>query len=175
MNDVTYRKATISDTAKLTEIYNQAIRTGNCTCDIYPVTVDARKMWVESHLCQRYPLYVCEVKGEVVGYGYLSEYRFGRPAVSSTAEVSYYIDFKWHCRGLGTGLLRFLKSEAQKIGFETLIAILLGSNAPSIGLLKKCGFEQWGLLPGIVKIGNHRTDHVYYGMNLEVAKDDLSQ
>ena len=59
-----------------------------------------------------------------------------------------------------------LIEEARGIGFENLVAILMASNARSVGLLRKLGFELWGSMPDAVKIGDLVTDHVYYGLKL---------
>ena len=59
-----------------------------------------------------------------------------------------------------------LEQRAQARGVEVLIAILVGSNCPSIGLLKKFGYTEWGRLPQIVHFSSHHTDHLIYGKYL---------
>ena len=170
---VTFRPATLHDAERITYIYNQAVR-NKCCCDTETVTVLERMPWIRSHIGkEHYPLYVGEVSDplgesypEVIGYGYLTEYRFGRPAVSGTAEVSYFLDFKYHRMGLGTKFLSFLEDEARRLGFDTLIAILMSSNDASIGLLRKSGYELWGSMPDCVRIGDLITDHIYYGKKI---------
>ena len=164
--EVVFRRARLEDATKITDIFNQAV-TNRCCCDTETFTVEERTPWIKAHMGKdRYPLFVGEVDGEVFGYGYLTEYRFGRPAVAGTAEVSYFLDFGWHGQGLGQAFLEFLIEEARGIGFENLVAILMASNARSIGLLKKLGFELWGSMPNAVKIGDLVTDHVYYGLKI---------
>ncbi len=168
---IEFRKASISDASSITDIYNQAILSRS-TCDTEPFTYEERLPWIKAHLAEpdRYPLFIGEADGQIFGYGYLTEYRFGRPAVSGTAEVSYYLDFSYHGRGLGEAFLRFLMDEGRRIGFENLVAILMASNEASVGLLKKCGFELWGSVPDAVKIGDLVTDHIYYGIKLNKIK-----
>ena len=164
---VTFRKARLEDAARITDIHNQAV-VNRCCCDTETCTVEERTPWIEAHMNagDRYPLYVGEADGEIFGYGYLTEYCFGRPAVAGTAEVSYFLDFAWHGQGLGQAFLEFLIEEARAIGFENLVAILMASNARSVGLLQKLGFELWGSMPDAVKIGDLVTDHVYYGLKI---------
>ena len=164
---VTFRKARLEDAARITDIHNQAV-VNRCCCDTETCTVEERTPWIKAHMNagDRYPLYVGEADGEIFGYGYLTEYRFGRPAVAGTAEVSYFLDFAWHGQGLGQAFLEFLMEEARGIGFENLVAILMASNARSVGLLRKLGFELWGSMPDAVKIGDLVTDHVYYGLKI---------
>ena len=163
---MTIRKAVPEDALRIAEIYNQAVL-GKCTCDSIPLTVEEKAEWLRPHIgSDRYPVYVSLIDGYVMGYGYLSEYRFGRPAVAGTAEVSYYLDFDFLGKGHGTEFLDYLIEEARKIGFTSLVAILMGSNDASIALLKKFGFELWGSMPDTVVIGDLVTDHVYYGLKI---------
>jgi L-amino acid N-acyltransferase YncA len=54
----------------------------------------------------------------------------------------------------------------EPLELKTLIAVLLGDNEASIGLLKKFGFEQWAHLPGVANFGSWEVDHVYYGLRV---------
>ena len=56
-----------------------------------------------------------------------------------------------------------LISDCSHLGIEIIVALLLGSNAPSMNLLLKFGFEEWGRLPGIAEIDANRYDHLYMG------------
>lgn len=161
------RKATIDDLARLTEIYNQAIESRNATADIEPLTTEQRKPWLKEHLTLRTPAYVFTADGQVVGYCTLSAYRAGRKGLESVAEVSYYIDRRYHRRGIGSLLLAHAIQEAKKLGYRNLLAILLSCNAGSIALLEKHGFKNWGTLPGLVRIDDRVYDHLYYGLNLQ--------
>lgn len=165
--DLRMRKAQPGDLKRLTEIYNEAILDGRCTCDTQVFTVEERREWMDSHNDPRYPLYVCEKGGIVVGYGYISKYRSGRMALKDVAEISYYLDFSCRRMGIGTFIMGFLVEKARELAFKNLVAILLACNAGSIALLKKFGFEVWGILPKIacLRDGNDYS-HVYYGRKL---------
>ena len=63
-------------------------------------------------------------------------------------------------------MLEQTEKEAAARGIKVLVAILLASNAPSVGLLKKFGYREWGRLPGIVDFGGRRVDHLVYGKYL---------
>ena len=125
-----------------------------------------REKWICQHAADGYPVYLCLENGIPVGYGYLTAYRQGREAVNHVAEISYYLDFSAHGRHIGTHLLAALEQQAKKQGIKVLIAILVGSNRPSIGLLEKHGYVEWGRLPQIVHFGNRHTDHLIYGKYL---------
>jgi len=158
------RRAAETDVPRITDIYNQGIR-AHCTCDLQEISEAERLAWLQSH-DDTTPVFVCEQAGYVVGYAYLTPYRSGREAVRRVAEVSYYFDFAYHRKGLGTALLHHMMECAKAIGYTHLLAILLSSNTPSIGLLTKHGFTQWGALPNIAVIGGVTHSHLYYGIKL---------
>ncbi len=160
------RIATIDDLKRMTEIYNQAIRSKKATADTDEFTVEQRKSWYDSHSGERNPIYVFEENGDVIGYCYLSAYRPGRKALESVAEISYYIDSNHHRKGVGGKLVEHTIQEAKRLGYKNLIAILLDANTGSLALLKKYGFAHWGTLPDIVYLDDHIYSHYYYGLNL---------
>jgi len=159
------RKASVVDLPKLTTIYNQAIQARQ-TADTLPLTVADRQSWFESHQETNFPLFVVEKKGIVCGYATLSKYRGGRPALRYAVEVSYYLDPVYQRQGLGTMLLKHALETSEKLGFKHAVAILLDTNAPSIGLLEKFDFVKWGHLPEIGEIDGKICGHLYYGKHL---------
>lgn len=160
------RKAKITDLTRLTEIYNQAIITQKCTCDTQTFTVQERQQWFNEHQSHRFPIWVCEIEGKVVGYSYISPYRSGRKALRNVCEISYYLDYDYHRRGIGSQLMDYTIQEAKERGFINIIAILLECNIGSIGLLRKFGFSQWGVLPEIAQFQDVLYSHLYYGKKI---------
>jgi phosphinothricin acetyltransferase len=65
--------------------------------------------------------------------------------------------------GIGSTLLEYAVKRAGEFNLKFLIAILISHNHPSIGVLKKFGFEEWGRMPGIVEFDGLTYDHLYYG------------
>ena len=86
--------------------------------------------------------------------------------LSPEKHISCYLDFSIHGQGIGSRLMEFMLSEAQRLGFRTLVAILLDCNSASIALLKKYGFSEWGRLPEIACLSGCYFDHLYYGKAL---------
>ena len=164
--DGVIRPAESRDLPRLTEIYNQAIRTGTCTCDLTEFTEEARLPWFREHQDPAWPLFVCELDSAAIGYAYLSPYRKGREALQHVAEISYYVDFAFHGCGVGSALMTRTVAEARRLGYRSLIAILLACNEPSIALLRKSGFTEWGRLPEIAELPGGTCSHLYYGMTL---------
>ena len=159
------RLATPADLPRLVEIYNQAIASGNATADTVPFTVETRRGWFETHATDAYPIYVCEADHQVVGYLSVSPYR-DRPALRRTAEVSYYVDYAWHGKGIGSAMMAHVLADCPRIDIHVLIAIVLEWNAGSIRLLEKFGFEKWGYLPEVAEFDGRLVGHLYYGRKL---------
>jgi phosphinothricin acetyltransferase len=154
------------DLGRMTEIYNQAIKKGACTADTETFTSEQRRNWFESHQNEKYPLYVLESDNEVIGYCYFTPYRPGRKAMDKTAEISYYLDEQYHGMGYGSRMMEFVLKQAEKNGFNTLLAILLSVNKTSISLLIKFGFKEWGCLPDIANFDHFACNHLFYGKKL---------
>ncbi|MCL2564689.1 MAG: N-acetyltransferase family protein [Defluviitaleaceae bacterium] len=161
-----FRKALESDLPKIVDIYNQAIIARHCTADTVLVDFDNRLNWFNQHNNIKTPIFVYEIRGEVVAYGYISLYRFGRAAFEKVGEISYYIDFVHHKQGIGNMMMEYLISEARKIDYAHLVAILLACNVKSVALLEKYGFACWGVMPDIADIDGEHFSHLYYGLKL---------
>lgn len=160
------RLAEYKDLEELVEIYNQAIMTHRCTADMDTFTVEERIHWFEEHQSLEYPMYVYEVENKAVGYFYFSGYRPGRRAMRYTAEISYYIHNDYHRQGIGTKIMEFAIDKSKELNFKNLVAILLEWNIPSIRLLEKFGFEEWGCLPDIAEFNGEKCSHLYYGLKI---------
>ena len=164
-SSLTIRLAVQSDLPALTTIYNQAIL-AHQTADTIPYEVSERQAWFDAHLDRKFPLYTVLLEHQIVGYATLSKYRGGRPALKHVVETSYYLHQHFQGKGIGTHLLQFLLEEAKALGFKNAYALLLDKNIPSIGLLKKCGFQQWGHLPNIAEIGGEICGQYIFGKPL---------
>ena len=159
------RKAEICDIISITNIYNQAISAGNCTCDLESKVLENRMIWYKKHN-EKTPIFVYEHEDEILGYSYISAYREGRNAIKSIGEVSFYVDYSHHKKGIGSSLLGFTIKKAVELGYTHLLAIVIECNKNSISLLRKFGFVEWGRFPNIVKIKCSYFSHLYFGLAL---------
>ena len=157
------RPATLADLPRIVEIDNQAIVTGNANAYSKPFTVEERRDWFAIHVPDSHPIYICKDDNDlVIGYLSLSPYR-DRPALDRTAEVSYYVDYGQHGKGIGSALIQYALEDCARIGKKVLLAIVLEWNAPSIKLLERFGFEKWGTLPEVAEFSGRLCGHLYYG------------
>jgi phosphinothricin acetyltransferase len=160
------RLAREEDLLRIHDIYNQAVRQGFCTAHLAPLSLNESKRWFQRHDPATFPVFVVGSGDGVEGWVSLGPYRQDRQALAHVAEVSYYVDEKTRGKGLGNSLLKHALRVAPQFGFSVLIAILLSKNPASIHLLNTHGFSCWGTMPGIARIGDQTSDHLYYGIKL---------
>jgi phosphinothricin acetyltransferase len=165
------RKAIISDLEDLTKIYNQAIKTKKATAHLETFTPAQRVDWFNAYTNERTPLFVYEEDGCVVGYCSLSPYRPGRQALKYVAEISYYVDFNHHGKGIGSKLVCHTIDAARVLGYKSILAVLLSGNEASVAIIKKFNFEKWGIMPDIAEMGENVYSHWYFGLKL--VEDDM--
>ena len=166
---IVIRLARPEDLSVIVKIYNQAIRSRCATGDMDEFGVEDRQEWFKKFDPDNFPIYVAEIENTVVGYCTISPYRSGRRAMSKVAEVSYYLDYTFHGKGIGSCLLKYIISDCKRIGKQSLLAILLDINYQSIGLLEKFNFVQWGHFPGIVNMDGVECGQFVYGLKLNQA------
>ncbi len=160
------RLAQRNDLSAIVKIYNQAILTKQSTGDMQPLRIEDRLAWFEEHPPEKYPIFVAEADGRVMGWCSLSAYRPGRAAFRFTAEISYYIDFAYHRKGIGIALIEHAIADCPKLEIHHLLAIVLEGNQASLRLLEKLGFEQWGYLPRVADFDGREVGHLYYGRHV---------
>ena len=166
------RYAEQQDLPQLVEIYNQAIR-AKCTAALEGVSIEDRQAWFDEHTEKKYPILVAESEGVVLGYLYMSAYRPNRSALKHTAEVSYFVNYMQHKKGVASVLMQACIELCPRLEIKTLIAILLETNASSISLLKKFSFEQWAHLPDVAEIDGVEVGQVYFGIQLKKKRGSL--
>lgn len=160
------RQAVEEDLSVINDIYNQAVNQKYCTAHLLPLSHGQQSRWFKMHDPLRFPVFVSVLDKQVTGWISLGPYRIERQALEHVAEVSYYVDTSMQGKGIGTRLLEHSIRKAPDFGFSVLLAILLGRNQASIGLLEKLNFSCWGSMPGIAKIDDQEVDHLYYGLKL---------
>ncbi len=160
------RLATKKDLKTVNEIYNQSVPSKKSTAHLLPVSTEERTIWFNNHNENKYPVFIAEDAGKILGWISVSPYRTGRQALQYTAEVSYYIHKDYQHAGIATFLMTHVINNCEKFNIKNLIAILMEHNTYSIKLLEKFKFEKWGLMPNIIDIDGKEYNHLYYGLKV---------
>ncbi|KIL35716.1 phosphinothricin acetyltransferase [Cohnella kolymensis] len=159
------KDAASHDLDRIVEIYNSTIEGRMVTADLVPVTAESRVKWFEDHSPAFRPLWVMKMKDEIVAWFSFQSF-YGRPAYNATAELSIYISPEHRSKGLGTILLHKAIAECPRLKIKTLLGFVFGHNEPSLRLLGKFGFEQWGRLPGVAELDHVERDLVIMGRKI---------
>ncbi|WP_182867272.1 GNAT family N-acetyltransferase [Stieleria mannarensis] len=158
------RLAEESDAARISEIYNHYVRTSTCTFHLDPESVDDRLDWLRAH-DDRHPVTVDCVSGKVVGWASLTQWH-PRPAYSETAEVSFYLDHRYHRRGIGRSLLTDLIDRASSLGFHVLIGGVCTEHVGSMELQKSLGFREVARFTEVGRKFDRWLDVAYFQLTL---------
>ena len=166
----TYRDATEADLPRIVEIYNFAVATRKCSCDLEPTTVEARRSSFLQHTPSHRPFWVADddANPDRGAIGYLGFFHFmnERPGYFITADVAIYLHPDYQGKRLGTYLLEQAIERSPSLGIETLTATIFASNDGSIALFRKMGFEQWGYMPRVARLEGVEKHLVLVGRRL---------
>jgi len=154
-----------ADLERIVEIYNTTVASRMVTADLSPVTVESRIAWFEEHSDNRRPLWAMKENGRIVAWLSFSTFH-SRAAYDATAEISIYIDPEYRSKGIGSLFLEKAIRECPRLGILNIVALVFGHNGPSLALLKKFGFVQWGLLPGVALLDGIERDLVMMGLKV---------
>ncbi|WP_054955865.1 GNAT family N-acetyltransferase [Paenibacillus dakarensis] len=154
------------DLPAIVDIYNSTISGRMVTADLEPVTIESRIPWFEEHTSDSRPLWVMRKNGEVAAWMSFQSF-YGRPAYQGTAEISIYVAEKYRGTGAGSILIVRALKECPRLKVSNLVGFVFGHNEPSLKLLAKFGFEQWGLLPAVAELDGVKRDLVIVGRAIE--------
>jgi L-amino acid N-acyltransferase YncA len=165
MDNITITDAKWDDLASIVEIYNATIPGRMVTADLEIVTVDSKRKWFEDHSPNSRPMWVMKQHEQVIAWLSFQSF-YGRPAYLATAEVSIYIAADHQGRGLGGILLQKAIDACPGLQIDTLLGFIFAHNQPSLKLLSKFGFTEWGYLPKVAKLDDIERDLVIVGRRI---------
>jgi L-amino acid N-acyltransferase len=140
----TIRLADSRDAEAIRAIYNVEVRESTVTFDIVPRTLEEQREWLAEH-CGGHPAIVAvDDAGAVMGFGSLSPYK-ERAAYRPTVEDSVYVHRARRGSGVGRLLLAELIALAQRYGYHSVVARIVGGHDASISLHSAEGFELIGI------------------------------
>lgn len=152
------------DLPGIVAIYNESIPERQATADTELVSIESRLEWFRNHKDKR-PLWIAEKNQEIIGWASLQDF-YGRPAYQKTVEFSIYIKSAYRRQGVAQKLLSHAINECPSLDISTLLGFIFAHNQPSIQLVKKYGFEQWGFLPRIARLDGVEKDLIIFGLRI---------
>lgn len=161
--------AMLQDLERIVEIYNSTIASRTVTADVEPVTVQSKRAWFDAHSPEKHPIWVVRMEDGEIGAWMSFQSFYGRPAYQATAEISIYIAEEQRAKGLGSFLVESALAECPRLGLTTLLGFVFGHNEPSLRLLRKYGFSQYGLLPRVAKLDDVERDLVIMGRRIDAV------
>ena len=169
---VTIRDATPADIPAIQAIYAHHVLHGLASFEETAPPVDEMRSRYEAIVGSGKPYIVAELGGRVVGYGYASAYRT-RSAYRYTLENSIYVDDQARGQGVGMALLESLVARCRGGPWRQMLAVIGDSaNGASIGVHRKAGFRQVGLLERVGYKHGRWVDSVLMQLELSPADPD---
>lgn len=162
LHDYQIEYAVKEDLPAIVDIYNSTVSGRMVTADLEPVTAESRIRWFQDHNSEHRPLWVMRINDDIAAWMSFQSF-YGRPAYQGTVEISIYVDEKYRGTGAGSILIEKALEECPRLKVSNLVGFVFGHNEPSLKLLKKFGFQQWGLLPGVAELDGVKRDLIIVG------------
>lgn len=161
-------KATEKHLKDIKDIMNYSIINSNFNFNFKPKTDLEIEEWYFEHINNNYPIIVCIINDEVVGWASLSSFR-SYQAYDKTAEVSVYVKNEHQKKGIGLYLLNQIENQTNK--FHSIVSVITAGNKASINLHKKVGYEYKCTFQEIGYKNNEFLDVVFLHKILNLRKN----
>ncbi|WP_119422211.1 GNAT family N-acetyltransferase [Desertibaculum subflavum] len=135
------RDAGADDLPGLLAIYNEVIAHSTAIYADDPATLADRQAWWAARRAQGYPVLVAVDASGVAGFASFGDFR-AAPGYRFSVEHSVHVRADRRRQGLGGQLVSALLPRAAALGKHVMIAGVDASNAASIALHERLGFEQ---------------------------------
>jgi L-amino acid N-acyltransferase len=136
------RPAAGDDAEAIRAIRNGVIQQSTAMWTTTLLTPEDGEAWLAENLARR-SAFVAEAAGDVVGFANWAPWR-PRDGYRCTVEDSVYLLPGHQGRGVGAELLRTLITGASDSGAHVMMACIEATNAPSVALHARHGFELVG-------------------------------
>ena len=134
------RKVKQDDAHDIALIYNYYIENSTITFETETVSTEEMSERITA-ISGKYPYFVHEESGKVVGYCYVSQWK-KKAAYNKTVESTIYIDKTFQGKGIGHALMNKLINELRENSFHAIIACITTPNPTSVRLHEELGFRQ---------------------------------
>jgi phosphinothricin acetyltransferase len=136
------RPAELSDTEAIRAIRNDVIEHSTAMWTTRLLSPDENRAWLAENIARR-SAYVAEADGTVIGFANWAPWR-AKDGYRHTVEDSVYLTGGHQGRGLGAELLQALIEGASESGAHVMMASIEATNARSVALHERLGFEVVG-------------------------------
>jgi phosphinothricin acetyltransferase len=151
--EIQIRAYQTEDTEAILDIINHNILHSTSLYDYSVRSFEQQKAILEEKIQKGFPVIVAENKGEVLGFGMYSEFRF-REAYQFTVEHSVYVADNQLGKGIGKLLLSELIVLAKAQKLHTMIGVIDSENQNSIAFHEQFGFK----IVGTIKESGYKFD-----------------
>ena len=138
--DILVRPAAESDLEAINAVYNHYVRSAPVTFDVEPVSLDARKAWLDEHPGGRHRALVAVDRDVVIGFATSGPYG-ARKAYETSVETSVYVADGAVRRGVGTALYAALFDALAVEDIHRAYAGIVPPNPASVALHERFGFQ----------------------------------
>ena len=170
MEQLAIRDATLDDAEAVAAIYGHHVLHGTASYDVEPPPAEYLREKIKTVLDAGWPFLIAERDDLVVGYAYVTQFR-DREGYRFTAEDSIYVHPQWMGQGIGGELLDALIERSVAFGFRTLIAVIGGAEAGSVGVHASRGFREVGRLHAAGYKHGRWLDNVYMQLEMRSTAD----
>jgi L-amino acid N-acyltransferase YncA len=149
MKPCAIRKITKEDAAAALAIYSPYVESSHATFEIEIPTLAAYQERIEK-ISAKYPFYVAESDGKIVGFAYAGIFR-DRPAYAWALESSIYIDdaFQGASPSPAVALYEKVFEILRTQGIKQVIGVIALPNEKSVRFHEKMGFQEIGVFPSV--------------------------
>lgn len=142
------------DISQICDIYNYYIINSSCTLE-YDELSEEEFLSRIKRITEKFPFFVYENEGRVLGYAYLSELG-ERKGYRISCDLSIYVNKDSRGQKIGSALICEALKRAKELGFENMFSVITDENTASIKFHEKHGFIHAGTLKNCaVKFGRH--------------------
>ena len=134
------RPATTADADAMARIYNTGIAERAATFETRTKAPEELAALIEAGFLAL----VAERDGQVVAFVKVSPYDDASHYYSNIGEATMYVDPAARRSGVGRALMEAVAGAAEERGYYKLVGKIFSSNAPSIAMVKACGWREVG-------------------------------
>jgi phosphinothricin acetyltransferase len=168
VSDLAIRPATTGDARDINIIYNEFVVESHVSFDTAPWTDEERERWLASRIADGYPVIVAADAAGVIGAAWSGPWR-DKAAYRSSVETTIVLIPGSEGSGLGTTLYRALLTDVVARSFHRAYAIIALPNDASIGLHRKLGFTEVGVLDEV----GHKVGEYHSTMLMELKLESI--